>query len=102
MKKCIFSIALAFFAAIFLSGCTDEQKIEVTDFKLDKTDVELMIDETSQLLAIITPSEAAQNGQVSWKSSDEAVATVSDEGLVTAISVGEAVITASFGKFTAE
>lgn len=102
MKKCIFSIALAFFAAIFLSGCTDEQKIEVTDFKLDKTDVELMIDETSQLLAIITPSEAAQNGQVSWKSSDEAVATVSDEGLVTAISVGEAVITASFGEFTAE
>lgn len=56
MKKCIFSIALTFFAAIFLSGCTDEQKIEVTDFKLDKTDVELMIDETSQLLAIITPS----------------------------------------------
>lgn len=102
MKKCIVSIVLALFAAIISSGCTEEQKVEVTDFKLDKTSVELRIDETSQLLAVITPQEAAQNGTVTWSSSDENVATVSNEGLVTAVAIGETVITARFDEFTAE
>ena len=54
---------------------------------------------TQQLAATITPSEA--KATVTWKSDNEEVATVSDAGLVTAVGVGDAVITATAGEKTA-
>jgi uncharacterized protein YjdB len=48
--------------------------------------------ETLQLTATIFPDNAS-NKNVSWSSSDEAVATVTDDGLVTAVSAGSAEIT---------
>lgn len=53
----------------------------------------LVEEETGQLSVEILPADATDKS-VSWSSSDEAVATVDDEGLVTAIKEGEAVITA--------
>ena len=47
-----------------------------------------------QLTAEIQP-ENADNRTVSWKSSDNGTATVDESGLITAIAVGEAVITAT-------
>jgi hypothetical protein len=47
-----------------------------------------------QLSAVVTP-EGASNTNISWSSSNAAVATVSDGGLVIAVSVGTAVITAT-------
>lgn len=46
-----------------------------------------------QLSAAISPIEATQ--KVSWKSSNRSVATVSDDGLVTGINKGTAIITAT-------
>lgn len=50
--------------------------------------------ETLRLTATIKP-EASQNKTVSWTSDNEDVATVSDTGLVTAVAVGTAEITAT-------
>lgn len=56
--------------------------------------------ETVQLTAEITP-ENATDPQVIWASSDEMVATVTSEGLVTAVAEGKATITATAGEKTA-
>lgn len=65
---------------------------------LDKTSEELVTshkdtgDSTLQLTAVVTPEQADQT--VTWTSSDEAVATVDANGLVTALTYGKTVITA--------
>ena len=60
---------------------------------LDNTSVSLEINETVTLLATILP-ETATNKEVVWTSSDESIATV-EKGIVTALKVGVATITAT-------
>lgn len=52
------------------------------------------IGESVQLTATVLPSDAS-NPNVTWKSSDSSVATVSNDGLVTCTGFGEATITAT-------
>ncbi|MGL1902489.1 MAG: Ig-like domain-containing protein [Fibrobacterales bacterium] len=60
------------------------------------------VGETKQLVAIIAPAEAT-NMNMTWSTSDETKATVSESGLVTAVAEGQPVITATTedGSFTA-
>ncbi|MBQ2399910.1 MAG: Ig-like domain-containing protein, partial [Muribaculaceae bacterium] len=60
---------------------------------LDKHEAELRIDETVKLTASILPVQAA-GSVVLWSSSDTSVAIVDANGVVTAVGIGEAVITA--------
>lgn len=69
------------------------ENIAVTGIKLDKTQTTMTVGETGTLVATITP-ENATNKNISWTTSDENVATVSDTGIITAISEGTATITA--------
>ena len=63
----------------------------------------LEIDSTYQLTAHVAPSDAGDL-RVSWSSSDETVATVDEDGLITVLSEGETTITAttSDGGYTDE
>ncbi|MPN49328.1 hypothetical protein SDC9_196946 [bioreactor metagenome] len=63
----------------------------VTGVTLDKTEAALKVGETATLAATIAPANAT-NKNVSWSSSDEAIATVKD-GVVTAVAAGKATIT---------
>ncbi len=65
----------------------------ITDLKLNKIDMELVVGKTLQLLPIITPVNAA-NQDLIWTSSDTSIATVSEDGLVTALKIGTAIISA--------
>ena len=65
-----------------------------TSIVLDKTEVSLEVAETTMLTATVLP-ETATNKSVAWTSSNEAVATVDANGVVTAIALGEVVITAT-------
>ena len=60
---------------------------------LDKIDILLRESETATLVATVLP-ETTSNKSVEWKSSNDAVATINNNGEVTAIAVGEAIITA--------
>mgnify|MGYP002615224558 CR=1 FL=1 len=74
--------------------------IEVTGITLDETEIFGAPGNTQQLTATVMPEDATDK-TVTWTSSDEAVATVDADGLVTFVADGEAVITAACGEFTA-
>ncbi|MBO5747983.1 MAG: Ig-like domain-containing protein, partial [Muribaculaceae bacterium] len=61
---------------------------------LDKTEISLEATETATLLVTVLP-ELATDKSVKWSSSDETVAVVDENGVVTAVAVGEAIITAT-------
>jgi uncharacterized protein YjdB len=58
------------------------------------TNAELKVGDTLRLVATIAPNDAT-NKTVAWSSSDTAVATVGNDGMVTAIKEGTATITAT-------
>lgn len=68
--------------------------VPVASITLTPSSSEILIDETVQLQATILPENASAQ-TIEWKSSRPAVATVSDSGLVTGISVGSCTITAT-------
>jgi uncharacterized protein YjdB len=77
-----------------------EPVVNVSDITLDAEFLTVIIGETAQLTATVEPADAADKS-VSWKSSDEGIATVSQTGLVSAIAEGYATITASAGDHSA-
>ena len=66
----------------------------VSGITLDKIEVELYPNETDTLTATVTPNDAV-NKLLEWTSSDPSIATVDQEGLVTAVAEGTATITAA-------
>lgn len=75
--------------------------IAAESITLNKTSLEMELDETAQLTATVLP-EDAENKEVSWSSSDSKIATVDANGLVTAVAAGKATVTASCGNITAD
>ena len=66
-------------------------RLFVDDIAIDKAFVSLAEGESAALTATVTPNDA-YNKAVTWSSSDPSVATVSADGLVTAVAPGLAVI----------
>lgn len=73
--------------------------VPATGISLDKNTLELTKNSTGKLTATVTPADADET--VTWKSSNNNVATVGDDGTVTATGKGTADITAKVGKYTA-
>lgn len=71
---------------------------EVEGITLDKTEGILTAGNTVTLNATVLPEEIVDETIVTWTSSDEKVATVDENGKVTAIAAGEATITANAGE----
>lgn len=68
--------------------------IPVSSISLDKKELTLTVGETRKLTATVSPSNAT-NKKVNWSSDNEKVATVDQNGNVTAVTVGTATITAT-------
>ena len=73
--------------------------IEVESLTLDETNVNLRCGHTTTLTATVAPSDATDR-TITWSSSNPSVATV-DGGVVEALMVGSATITAKAGDVTA-
>lgn len=71
-------------------------RVSVTGISLDKSSISLIFRETATITANVSPANATQKNVI-WSSSDTSVATVSWEGVVTAVSAGTATITATAG-----
>ena len=78
-------------------------RVSVTGIEVEPETLLLKVQKTAGLTAKIQPANATEQG-VAWSSSDEDVAVVDDQGQVTGVSTGSAVITATSkeGNFTAE
>lgn len=66
--------------------------VAVTGVKLNKDTLTVEKGKSGTLTATVEPNDAT-NKKVTWKSSDEKIATVDDQGNVTGVGVGEATIT---------
>ena len=79
---------------LFYKGTINNTIVNVNSVELTPNKAAMYINRTLKLVATITPSNAT-NKKLTWSSSDLAVATVDATGLVTAISIGTAIITAT-------
>ena len=70
--------------------------VAVASVSLNKTAATLRVGGSETLTATVAPADATVTA-VTWTSSDESVATVSDDGTVTGVSDGSATITAAVG-----
>ena len=78
-----------------------DRRINVTSITLDPDSLSLTVDEALPMTATLLPANHNQPGTVNWSSSDEAIAIVSHEGIVTGVAEGTCTITASFGSVKA-
>ena len=69
-----------------------DKSVSVTEVGLNKTSTTLIEGETETLVATVMPENATDKSVV-WESGNESAATVSQEGLVTAVGEGKATIT---------
>ncbi len=91
MKILIFATLLS----VFVAGCNkDEDEIPATSVQLDKKEIELQVNESYQFSVVCLPGNA-RNPSYMWTSDNEKIASVDNEGKVTALSGGEATITIS-------
>ena len=88
----------AYRSADYWSGFTNIQAIMpdviATSLTLDNEELKMYIGDAVQLTATVLPDNTT-NKVVTWTSSDDEVATVDENGNVTAVSIGTATITAT-------
>ena len=124
MKKTKFLLLSAFFCAgmLLVTACNKDDEdpvantnnteqsnnteqnnntVSVSGVTLDKTSVSLEVGATLTLTATVSPDNAT-NKTITWSSSDDAIATVDENGKVTAVAAGTVTITAKAGDKTAE
>ncbi len=76
------------------AACEVEVVRPVTRVSLNKSFMNMLVGDGMELKATLEPKNATY-GKVSWSSSNDKVAMVDDDGFVTAIGQGEAIITAT-------
>lgn len=91
MRKVI-SIALLA-AGLLAVACTKEDDRSVKEVVLDKTDTSVVKGHDVQLTARVIPENALEK-TIAWSSDNKSVAVVDQTGLVKALTVGSANITA--------
>lgn len=97
LYRILYVLSVAFFA---MAGCTDPVEEETVSIHLNKELITSLPVGSEQILtATVKPEGAAVT--VVWSSDNEEVAVVNDEGVVTGVAPGNAVITAKAGKATA-
>lgn len=74
---------------------------EVESITLDSNEGKLTVGNSHTIKATVAPEEVAAETTIEWSSSNEKVATVDSNGKVTAISSGNATITATAGEESA-
>lgn len=74
---------------------------EVESITLDSNEGKLTVGNSHTIKATVAPEEVAAETTIDWSSSDEKVATVDSNGKVTAVSSGNATITATAGEESA-
>jgi uncharacterized protein YjdB len=87
----------AVITAAAANGVSAQVEVSVQEVIAEKVDIEgpgeITIGDETQLRAVVTPSNTTYP-EVEWASDDESIATVSDDGKVSAVGVGKVTISA--------
>lgn len=92
-KKLLLLPALLLAAVLLFAGCSGAGKIEKA-FVLSDTELTLKVGQSKELTLSNPENTDIGDYSVEWMSEDGKIATVTDEGLVTAVAQGETKITA--------
>lgn len=85
LLACVMAFSLAAFTACE-ADMTDEDTVRATGVTLNETSISLAVGEQFQLTATPTPENATD--PITWHTSDKSIAEVTQDGLVTAVSLG--------------
>lgn len=80
-------------SSIQQSSSSVETTVSVTSVSLNKTSMEIYLDDTDASLTATVLPENAANKNVTWSSSNTAVATISKDGRITPLQTGSTTIT---------
>ena len=97
MKSMKFLSALSV-AVLGAVACTKTQAPELEGVTVEPSQITVVKGETAELSFAVTPKDASWEG-VYWQSSDETVATVDQDGVVTAVATGTAEISVHVDSF---
>lgn len=108
MKKSLFILLAIFVALLATPSCKKEKgaegppAIKVSSVSVDKTTIGMMIGEVVKLVATVTPDDAT-NKNVSYESDDNNIATVTQDGEISAVGEGTTIVwvTTEDGQFKA-
>lgn len=102
---CVISMALLCGTQCYANEIKDvedvEEVIAVTDVEIANYEKELNVNETMNLTVTVLPEDAT-DAKVTYKSSDEGIATVSSAGEIKGIAQGQVVIYVTAGEITKE
>ena len=90
LLACVLAFSLAAFTACE-ADMADKNAVRAESVSLNETSLSLSVGQTFQLTATPTPANATD--PITWRTDDTSIAEVTQEGLVTAKSVGQATIT---------
>ena len=68
-------------------------EMDVINLMLDRTVTRMLVGTTMTMDALVQPAVSSDKAQLVWSSSDESVATVAEDGTITAVAAGETTIT---------
>lgn len=83
------------------ASCTVSVVLKAVGIQVTPVSASLQVNKTLQLTASLIPSDATDSFTFEWSSSNPAVASVDEDGLVSTHAEGEAVITVKAGDFEA-
>ncbi|MBR0298105.1 MAG: Ig domain-containing protein [Bacteroidales bacterium] len=83
------------------ASCSFTVLVPLTGLSFDQNSLTLSNGNTTTLSVVKTPADASIKGEIVWNSSNPSVATVSQEGVISAINKGTTDITATADGFTA-
>ena len=86
----------------FSDSVTITVNAPLTGITLNTQETSIKKGDTADLDVIYTPEDTTDDKTVTWTSSDDEIATVDENGVVTALKDGETTITATVGSHTAE
>ena len=75
---------------------------KVSEIRLNKNELNMYVGDKKKLNAAIYPEESSERFGITWSSENNAVATVSSDGTITAMAEGETSIVASVGTISAK
>ena len=104
MKRKLFYAAVMLFG-VLLGACSPDdseikEPVEATELTLSHSTADMEVGKTLEIKYTILPADA-DNQTITWNSSNPDVATVSAEGVVSALARGSATITAELGTLKA-